>query len=92
MAKSYTLNRFYREAKALLEKHNSFIDGWMLWCQFALEEGKGCTRLICYINYRNEEEGYTTGFFDCNASPANALADFEDNILHHKIDRKWEEV
>ncbi len=84
MKSNYTLNRFYYEAKALLEKHNVADDQYLLHVSFDINEGRkpGESRhLNCTIRYSDNRE---YRFFSGERTPALALDEFEKNILKSK--------
>lgn len=84
MAKNYTLNRFYYEAKALLEKHDCVDSAYRLSVNFEIEEARkpGESRALkCWIRY---EKDHDYKFFSSERTPELTLDDFEKNILKSK--------
>ncbi len=84
MKKSYTLNRFYNEAKALIEKHKCKDDDYIIRVQFEITEDKeknGSPKLNCRICYEND---YNYAFFASKRSPELSLQELEEKILESK--------
>ena len=84
MKKNYTLNRFYSEAKDLIEKHNCTDLNCNLRVQFEIiedSEKNGSPRLDCRICYETER---TFRFFSSQRTPEAALKRFEETILESK--------
>lgn len=81
---TYTLNRFYFEAKALLEKYSIHHDDYSFDAQFSMEENgfrnlnKETPALNCSITYRPKNYNSTgKSYYACGATPALCLSDFE---------------
>lgn len=84
MAKNYTLNRFYYEAKALLEKHDCADLSYKLIVNFEIEEARKpgeARELKCGISYRKNSDWY---YYTNERTPELALDEFEKNILKSK--------
>jgi len=84
MKKNYTLNRFYSEAKALIEKHNYTDQECNIRVQFEIiEDGEknGSQRLDCRICY---EKDHDFRFFASRRTPEATLRKFEETILESK--------
>jgi hypothetical protein len=80
--KLYTLQRFYFEAKALLEKYGINKDGYRLEVEFEIEEKDplGAPRLECYIRYRQESYNGNWITSGISTTPAHALNTFEQAL------------
>ena len=81
---NYTLNRFYFEAKELIEKHNCLDPESKLRVQFEIKEDterNGSPRLDCRICY---ESNHNFKFFSSRSTPEAALLEFEETILETK--------
>jgi len=84
---NYTLNHFYTEARALIEKHNCTDLNCNLRVQFEIIEDReknGSPRLDCRICYEND---HNFRFFSSQRTPEAALNRFEETILESK--EKW---
>jgi len=84
MKKNYTLNRFYAEAKALIEKHNCIDPECNIRVQFEIIEDcekNGSQRLDCRICY---EKDHSFLLFASRRTPEAALRKFEETILESK--------
>jgi hypothetical protein len=87
MKKNYTLNRFYTEAKALIEKHNCKDDNYTVRVQFEITEDKeknGSPKLNCRISYENNHD---YAFYASKRTPEYTLQSFEEKLLESKD--KW---
>ena len=78
MKKSYTLNRFYSEAKGLIEKYQVNMPDHVLEASIEMGERGGDVRLNCCIRYRINYE-YT--LFAAEPTPEAALLRFEADII-----------
>lgn len=84
MKKSYTLNRFYSEAKSLIEKYICTDPECNLRVQFEIIEDKeknGSPRLDCRICYENDLE---FRFFASRRTPEATLRRFNEILLESK--------
>ena len=84
MKKNYTLNRFYSDAKSLIEKHNCTDPECSIRVQFEIIEDreKNCSPLLdCIICY---EKNHDFKFFASRRTPEAALRKFEEKILESK--------
>lgn len=84
MKKNYTLNRFYSEAKSLIENHNCTDPDCSIRVQFEIIEDKeknGSPRLDCRICYENDLE---FRFFVTRRTPEAALRRFNEILLESK--------
>lgn len=84
MKKGYTLNRFYREAKSLIEKHICTDPEYNIRVKFEIIEDReknGSPRLDCRICY---EKDHDFKFFASRRTPEAALREFEETILESK--------
>lgn len=81
---NYTLQRFYHEAKAIVEKYNlNFEEEYEFYVEFKLEETTRCNHPLmkCIIHFspkRYESRG--TSFYSYCCTPAAALSSFEEDI------------
>jgi len=75
---TYTLQRLYHEAQALIEKYQAVEDDKKLRVQFQIEEVKNVAKLNVWISYSDERYNkYTAG---SGLTPTHALNDFEDEL------------
>lgn len=96
---TYTLQRFYHEAKALIEKHNAVDNDFCLEVQFQIEESDlignvQAPRLKCAIYYRDRKRSssHNKEHWISEFSPAHALARFEEELAEKKGELMKERV
>jgi hypothetical protein len=79
----YSLNQFYHEASLLIEKYNYRQPDFMLDCQFSIKQSEGNTPglnfWICY-NHSRWDERSDKRVSACGVTPANVLAEFEEEL------------
>jgi len=81
MKRNYTLNRFYKEAKALIDKHNLTHHEYYIRVHFEIFEDtkkSGSPRLNCIICY---EKDHNYLLFASKRTPEAALRMLEEKIL-----------
>ena len=76
----YTLQRFYHEAKALLEKYNFTSDEKELRVDFSIEERNGVPNLKFWISYQNIKSSTMSGPVGWGQTPTNTLKEFEEQL------------
>ncbi len=80
MKKNYTLNNFYSQVKALIEKHNCTDPECNIRVQFEIagdRKKNGLPRLDCTVSYERNHEFV---FFSSASTPETALCKFEEEL------------
>lgn len=82
---NYTLNRFYHEAKALIEKHDCVDDEKRVVVHFGIEEPSSnkIPYLKCMISYQGRND-YRKDIYGFGNTPSYALEDFEKILQEQK--------
>jgi hypothetical protein len=79
---TYTLQRFYYEANALIEKYNAKREEYNLCVEFEIKEEEGVPKLSCHASYR-KERNYESIAWAVSTTPSLALRYFEEELQKH---------
>lgn len=78
----YTLNRFYFEARAIIEKYDFHRPDYELRVSFEIKERKnkvfGLNCVICYSHHKHDRDNES--FYGFGVTPAICLSSFEETL------------